>query len=395
MNRIRMWSAFTLIELLVVVAIIAILAALLLPALTAARERARRAACSSNLDEMGKGIENYLGQFGNYYPSGCSWNHPGFPGVEYVPHPLGREKFKAIIRPGDSISPGNAGKFDAVWAGQRYGGDDDPKRFLRTLAAGATWMPGDKDAPVPRSDLKMAPRGLGWLLYTSTVPDAKVFYCPSARGVKRLDHGTVLQQQNLEDWGTAGGYDRDIMLYGQWKRHIPGWGSDWRYDCYGILGQYTYRNFPLSGLGTGSSSSAGKQYIWLNNTRMTVHYTMPNVVTDIGCPSFKTPKLLKVRALAPMSIRTGTTSSTATTPSDGTVIRSGASSIGISSTWATALWTKRVITSWTYSPRSAGNRETACRETGACSARWAAANTGCRPPWRCPSSGISWMRPQA
>jgi len=127
------------------------------------------------------------------------------------------------------------------------------------------------------------------------VPDAKVFYGPSARGVKRLDHGTVLQQQNLEDWGTAGGYDRDIMLYGDWKRHIPGWGSDRRYDRYGILGRYTCRYFPLSGLGTGSST--GKQYIWLNNTRMTVHYTMPDVVTDIGCPSFKTPKILKGRAL--------------------------------------------------------------------------------------------------
>jgi len=107
-------NAFTLIELLVVIAIIAILAALLLPALAAAKEKAKRTQCLSNIHQIEIAINVYAGQFNDKLPvlSGGNWvwDFPDSAALPMLRSGLTKKAF---------YCPGTAPKFTDVenWAG--------------------------------------------------------------------------------------------------------------------------------------------------------------------------------------------------------------------------------------------------------------------------------------
>jgi len=81
-------QGFTLIELLVVMVIIALLIGLLLPALSRAKEAARKTQCRSNLRQIGLAVEMYANDNGGWTPAvggGLYWTGTAEVVLRYAP----------------------------------------------------------------------------------------------------------------------------------------------------------------------------------------------------------------------------------------------------------------------------------------------------------------------
>ena len=318
---VRAW-AFTLIELLVVVAIIAILAAMLLPALSAAREKARRASCMSNIRQMGTALAAYTGDYGDYLPSWPGWGWVS--SDTYCQNSDGTRYWTAAECIAAGINHNSntgintrVGRYTTQYMNARFGLEETHdghtlppilvntdvfnRSFVtayRSFAHGLRYSTEAGGDPRHRSRLApgrlhAGPIGLGMLVTTGMLSDMRTMFCPSSDG--------MMWDSN---WSTAGSTQNPLYRVSE-LRELGGTGSralthgDWfnfrmrnhsLSVTVGAQSHYGYRNVPLQLWGP---------YHWEydRTDARRLPGTRPGVNVQVGGPNFRTLRQLGARAI--------------------------------------------------------------------------------------------------
>ena len=293
----RFWTRFrgffTLIELLVVVAIIAILAAMLLPALSAAREKARRSSCLSQLKQTGTAMESYTSDYSGYFPS---WPGVGFaqPGA----HPAGDHGVYKDTRLGTATNTQCVDGTDATYWQKNMGGGVGCFRSLATFCEDDLSSRTKPDGTAANG--RMAPVNLGYLLECGYVKDWTVFYCPSGAGMvcqgpdvnEQGGWANMYSTQNKSQLEacSAGSHGAKALFYADYSKPTYSWNAKNRGPWHiTVAGQYNYRGVIYGDLDSG--------YGYDSTTKCYIGGTKPVVLGRYAAQIFATQRKLGARAL--------------------------------------------------------------------------------------------------
>ncbi len=232
---------FTLIELLVVIAIIAILAAILFPVFAQAREQARKTACLSNLNQMGKSVIMYVQDYDEVFPM----VYGSYPGVSRAAEYL-------LVYPYI--------KNVDVWRCPSAGPGD-----------GAGWPDSTADAlGVPRANGRRVNYGYNWgvLIYAGGGLLEAEAYTPSGQSYQAGKPLAALVAP------------ADVFVYGDsYDTYRPTMGTDWILDSY----RGAARNSSLRHGGRFNVAFAdghAKNMMWIGFTLGSDYFAVPALESD-------------------------------------------------------------------------------------------------------------------